>query len=480
VANTSLNAWVVRQSGLLAGTRHLIRDEVTRVGRSAENDIVIGEAAMVSARHAEIRKQGDTYRLYDLNSTNGTYLNGERVTEAALEAPCSIRLGADGPELSFVIDDSPAEEMNQTLLEQTLVAPAPPVAAGGAAEKDTAESAASSEHDELLAEAVARARTARRTGIGDSTVVIMRQMLDTALHRTSRKFKIVIGVLVLALVAVSAYGYWKIEDLKKDKSRYDGEIQRIEALLQRAGQDPRQTDQLIDQLDQYSDQAMTLENKLLYRVSSFEREDPITHEIRALMVEFGAETYSIPPEFLGEVKRFIVQYQGPNRPNMARALGKARDEMAIMRRIFERNNLPPDLAYMVLVESALTGDSTSSAGAAGLWQFTPATARAYGLQVTGDVDERFDAAKSTRAACKYIRELILDFGSGSSVMLALAAYNLGPAKVKMAVRKASDPIKQRNFWYLYRVRAVPPETREYVPKVIATMIIGRHPEHYGF
>jgi len=151
-----------------------------------------------------------------------------------------------------------------------------------------------------------------------------------------------------------------------------------------------------------------------------------------------------------------------------------------MRQIFEQSNLPPDLAYIVLVESALSGDSESSAGAVGLWQFTPATARAYGLKVTDHVDERLNASKSTRAACQYIRDLILDFGSGSSVMLALAAYNLGPARVRTAVRHVDDPIKQRSFWYLYRVRAIPPETREYVPKVIAAMIIARHPERYGF
>ena len=102
------------------------------------------------------------------------------------------------------------------------------------------------------------------------------------------------------------------------------------------------------------------------------------------------------------------------------------------------------------------------------------------MKVEGDVDERLNVAKSTRAACQYLRDLILDFGSGSSVMLALAAYNLGPSKVKSAVRKVKDPIKQRSFWYLYRVRAVPPETREYVPKVIAAMIIARHPDRYGF
>jgi membrane-bound lytic murein transglycosylase D len=95
------------------------------------------------------------------------------------------------------------------------------------------------------------------------------------------------------------------------------------------------------------------------------------------------------------------------------------------------------------------------------------------------VDERLDAIRSTGAAGRYIRELILDFGSGSSVMLALAAYNLGPGKVKRAVRTVKDPIKQRNFWYLYRVRALPAETREYVPKIIAAIIIGRNPDRFG-
>lgn len=97
------------------------------------------------------------------------------------------------------------------------------------------------------------------------------------------------------------------------------------------------------------------------------------------------------------------------------------------------------------------------------------------------VDERMDLVKSTRASCHFLRELILDFGSGSSVMLALAAYNLGPTKVKQAVMDTvQDPIKQRDFWYLFRANALPRETREYVPKVLAAMIVGRNPRHFGF
>jgi soluble lytic murein transglycosylase-like protein/pSer/pThr/pTyr-binding forkhead associated (FHA) protein len=467
VGSANLNAWLVRQSGLLAGTRHPLRNEISRVGRSSDNDIIISEAAMVSSRHLEIRKEGDSYRLVDLNSTNGTYLNGQRATEAVLEPGCAIRLGADGPEFTFVMDDEVPQDLNETL-----VVPA----AAELPHKEAADPGKA--HQDLLSDAVARARTARRMGAGNATVIIMREMLDAALHRTGRKFKAIIAGLVCALVATSAYGFWRIQGLKGEKRQIDGQIAQIEAMLARAK--GNEADQLIDELNEKSGEAAALQNTLLYRVGSFEREEFIEREIKALLKEFGAETYSVPPEFHDEVKRFIEQYQGPDRPHMERALGEARKNMDTMRQIFEQSNLPPDLAYIVLVESALSGDSESSAGAVGLWQFTPATARAYGLKVTDDVDERLNAAKSTRAACQYIRDLILDFGSGSSVMLALAAYNLGPAKVKTAVRHVDDPIKQRNYWYLYRVRAIPPETREYVPKVIAAMIIARHPERFGF
>jgi soluble lytic murein transglycosylase-like protein len=480
VGTASLNAWLVRKSGLLAGTRHALRDDVTRIGRSSENDIVFSEAAMVSGHHLEIRREGDAYRFADLNSTNGTYLNGQRVSEGLLGPACVIRLGADGPELGFIIDDASINDAPIQELNQTIVVPAPDLVLEASSEKDTPESGAGKAHQDLLSDAVARARMARRTGVGDSTVVIMREMLDQALHRTSRKFKVAIAVLACALAGVSGYGYWKIQQLKGQKQQYDGQIQQIEAMLARGNEDPAEADRLINRLDEYEGQAAALQKTLLYRVGSFEHEEFIKREIRSLMAEFGAETYSIPPEFLEEVKRFVQQYQGPDRPNMERALGQARKEMDTMRRIFSENNLPQDLAYIVLVESALSRGSESPAGAVGLWQFTPATARAYGLKVDDRVDERLNAAKSTRAACKYIRDLILDFGSGSSVMLALAAYNLGPSRIKAAVRHVDDPIKQRNFWYLYRVRAIPPETREYVPKVIAAMIIARHPDHYGF
>lgn len=237
---------------------------------------------------------------------------------------------------------------------------------------------------------------------------------------------------------------------------------------------------MLNRLDQFQGQEKALESTLLYRLGAHEPEDPVTRGIHSLMAEFGAETYSIPPEFLDAVKGQIERYQGPDRWTTERALGAAKPSMEIMQQIFKQDNLPPDLAYMALAESGLHADENSPAGAVGWWQFTPATAKNFGLRVDGPVDERRDARKSTQAAARYIRDLILDFGAGSSVMLAMAAYDLGPNKVKQAIRHVTDPIRQRDFWYLYRTRALPEETRDYVPKVIAAMIIARNPEQFGF
>jgi pSer/pThr/pTyr-binding forkhead associated (FHA) protein len=107
--------WLVRTSGPLAGTRYPIRNSVTFVGRSPQNDILIEDDARVSLTHLRIDKEGDSYELHDLDSTNGTYVNGVLTKDAVLEAPCSIQLGLAGPQLSFVLDHSLPFEPDQTI-----------------------------------------------------------------------------------------------------------------------------------------------------------------------------------------------------------------------------------------------------------------------------------------------------------------------------------------------------------------------------
>jgi pSer/pThr/pTyr-binding forkhead associated (FHA) protein len=467
-------AWLVARSGPLAGTRYLLPEGRTRIGRSPDNDVVLQgpNTATVSAQHLEILKEEGCWRIHDAGSTNGTYLNGEKIVDAELCAQATIQLGNDGPEFSFLMEESAPSDLNQTLVipQGTVLPPLRPAPGAEPAGEEA-----------LIKEAVTRARRARLEGWGGQTMNLMRDMVHRALRRRSRRFLAVIYALAAVLVLTSLYGYWKIRLLKEEKASIDQRIQEIETRLQTAQATPEQRDSLVSQLDAFQDQAEALQHTLLYRVGGIYKEPFVTQQIRQVMNEFGAEMYSIPPEFISRVNFYIQQYQGPDRAKMERSFGDEAPKIAIMRRILEDEKMPPDFAYIPVVESSLAARPTSSAGAAGPWQFTAVTARVYGLRVDRAVDERYELRKSTYAACHFLRNLILDFGAGSSVMLALAAYNLGPTAVKQAIMKSvQDPIKQRNFWYLYRVRALPQETREYVPKVFAAIIIGRNPGHFGF
>lgn len=472
-------AWLLQLSGPHAGTRHPLADPVTRVGRGRDNDVVLEgqEAAVVSSRHLEIRREGDIYLAYDLESTNGTFIDGERVNRAELEVNATLQLGLGGPELVFRIDGAADMSMEATAAS-TLISEV----TGSTPERESDSTPPIGKKQEaLLSDAIKRARIARLSGEQDQTGAIMREMLGDVVKSSSRKFKVSIALLAVALVGMSFYSLWAVQSLKREKMDIDEQIQAIEVQLREGAGDSEEIDRLIEELNAYQEKAEALQQSLLYRLGVRSSEqDFVESEIRTLMAEFGAEVYSIPPEFREQVHRYIQRYQGPDKNHMSRALGRSRSDLETVQRILVEENLPGDLAFIVLVESAFIARSESDAGAVGIWQFTANTARAYGLAVTADVDERLDIRKSTRAASRYIRELILDFGSGSSVMLALAAYNLGPGRVKRAVRRVEDPIKQRNFWYLYRIRALPAETRAYVPKIFAAIIIGRNPERFGF
>jgi peptidoglycan lytic transglycosylase D len=476
-------AWLVHRNAPEASDTPLERP-VTCIGRATDNDIVVaGEhAATVSSYHAEIRRDGDQYRLYDRDSTNGTYLNGRMISEAALEPDCVIRLGPNGPEFLFELRQPPRAD-----LDATIVLIDPPTKA--AFEEHNHSSGASNGHapagadhqEALVAEALEEVRSARRRGEADQTAMILRKLLHTGIKQSSRRLKQVIVALLVTLFAVAAYSSWAIADLQRQKSDIDAQIAEIESRLEAGGQDPVEIEQLIARLTLYQQRARSLQDNLFYQFTAEGRARILVRrEIGTLLAEFGATEYNPPPEFVDKVYEYIERYQGPDRPHMERALGRARGQLDRMRQLVEENNLPGDLAYISLVESSFINGRTSQADAAGLWQFRPETAQEFGLVVNDDVDERFDVEKSTHAAARYIRSLILEFGSGNSVMLALAAYNTGPTRVRQAVRKVKDPIKQRNFWHLYQVGALPRETREYVPKIFAAIIIGRNPEDFGF
>ena len=145
----------------------------------------------------------------------------------------------------------------------------------------------------------------------------------------------------------------------------------------------------------------------------------------------------------------------------------------LIEQIFVEFGLPKELVYLSLVESGFNPRAYSRAHASGPWQFIRSTGRMYGLTVNWYVDERRDPIKSTVAAARHLRDLYDLFGSWP---LALAAYNAGAGKVSRAI----DRTKTRDFWTIARTRYIRRETKQYVPRFMAAMIIATRPSLFGF
>ena len=177
------------------------------------------------------------------------------------------------------------------------------------------------------------------------------------------------------------------------------------------------------------------------------------------------------------VQRFIDRYAGRLRYSVSYLLGAANFYMPIFEEALESYQLPLELKYLPIIESALNPKAVSRVGATGLWQFMLGTGRQYGLEVNSLVDERRDPVKSSYAAARYLRDLYRIFGDWN---LVIAAYNCGPENINKAIRRAraakgkaqeNDVLSpaDKDYWHIYPY--LPAETRGYVPAFIAANYI---------
>lgn len=180
----------------------------------------------------------------------------------------------------------------------------------------------------------------------------------------------------------------------------------------------------------------------------------------------------VPIELNDAVRATIHLYRNGMRDWFSGALSRGAHYLPAIREAFVAEGLPPELAYVALVESEFRAEAVSGAKAKGFWQFMPATGRRFGLAQDSWVDERSDTKKATRAAAQYLRHLHDVFEDWN---LALAAYNAGEGTVRRAIRRHGT----NDFWELARVRALPRETRDYVPRIQAAILVAGAPERYG-
>ena len=179
---------------------------------------------------------------------------------------------------------------------------------------------------------------------------------------------------------------------------------------------------------------------------------------------------SIPLHYNNHIQAFINYFTYKDRAYTERILTLQRLYFPIFEHILKSHHLPESLKYLAVVESGLRPHARSKAGAVGLWQFIPSTARLYGLKINKYVDERRDPYLSTDAACKFLKDLYQRFGNWE---LALAAFNSGPGRVSRAIYRS----KSRSFWKMYRY--LPRETRAYVPQFIAITYVMNYSMHHA-
>jgi len=182
---------------------------------------------------------------------------------------------------------------------------------------------------------------------------------------------------------------------------------------------------------------------------------------------------SIPIPDHQSVRAALSYFTAELKPSIQESLIRSGRYRNLIDRVLKEYKLPKGLAYLPVIESAYVPTLTSRAGAHGIWQFMPETAREYGLRVDWWVDERADPERSTRAAAAYLKDLYAHFQDWP---LALAAYNAGPGRVDRALADNGA----HSFWDLLEEAAIPRETRGYVPTFFATLIIATDPSTYGF
>jgi membrane-bound lytic murein transglycosylase D len=195
---------------------------------------------------------------------------------------------------------------------------------------------------------------------------------------------------------------------------------------------------------------------------------------KVIEAEVRSAKHDLPIEINGRVLAALEYFQnGRGRKTMAVGLERAGMYRPMMESILREEEVPLDLIYLSQVESAFLPRALSKAKARGLWQFISSRGKEYGLRQNWWLDERSDPEKSTRAAARHLSDLYAQF---EDWYLAMAAYNAGPARVEKALKKTGAT----TFWQLADKKALPKETINYVPTILAMAIIGNDPRKYGF
>jgi peptidoglycan lytic transglycosylase D len=216
-------------------------------------------------------------------------------------------------------------------------------------------------------------------------------------------------------------------------------------------------------------------DELLKNATTFPAPAPAASTEAAVKADLEQHAHDIPIPDNPKVLSYVEVFQGRLRDYIQESLERGAKYMPMIQSVFRAEGLPLDLAYIPIIESSFKTNALSKAKAKGPWQFMKGTAKDHDLKVDWFIDERSDPEKATVAAAQYLKTLSKMFDGDWNMVLA--AYNGGPGRVSRAMKRS----RIDDFWTLSSTsKYLPRETREYVPLILAAMIIGRNPAQYGF
>jgi membrane-bound lytic murein transglycosylase D len=277
---------------------------------------------------------------------------------------------------------------------------------------------------------------------------------------------------------VANYHAGKLQPAKAD-------FDRAVDLMLTSNFDLRNEPQLRDEFDRILDAVNTLETEALKQGNGFAPKlepapvdiandvtFPVDPTVKAQAIAELKTTQSDLPLVINDpVAGFISYFSSRGRGTLMRSLERAGRYHAMISTVLAEEGVPQDLIYQAVAESGFQPQAVNGrSGAGGMWQFMPSGD--YGLGRNGWYDERFDPEKSTHAYARYMKLLYSQLGDW---YLAMAAYDWGPLNVQRAVERTG----YADFWELYRRNALPQETKNYVPIIIAAAIMAKNPEQYG-
>lgn len=419
-----------------------LRDREMLLGRDANADVVVVDRRS-SRRHALIEPYEDGHSIRDLESANGTTVNGHPITTPVLLTPGDvIQIG----DTRYRYEEGGAGFGDvariAAIAAGVLVAAGMALGAWSLLSEGPMGEARALALEAIEASRAGRPLDAKRSLTGAVSVLLNAGELDDVSPIDARR-----------------------AGLKRIQDRLDIRVDLL-AIYQGAVDDAR--------AEVVSDTPRARPDRGRCRTDTVAEHDLnlcIRERAQDVLRDLWQNPREIPDEFYDAVEKQFRLVLTKRRDWVEDSLERGREFRTMMEEELEAAKMPRMLRYLSMIESGYQTKIRSKAGARGLWQFMPATGRAYGLKVTSRVDERTEPRKSTRAAARYLRDLAFEFG-GDALLLAIASYNKGENGIRRALKRLDDPRTDRSYWTLVERKLLPKETEDYVPRLVAAAIMG--------